>query len=158
MVMSMDTIVVIGAGPAGLTCAYYLLMKKKYHVIILEESSAIGGISQTVKHNGNRMDLGGHRFFTKNDDVLKFWLDILSLQGKPALDDRLLNIQKDFRGGQADPEKNNEVMLIRNRLSRIYYKNKFFDYPVSINMKTIKNMGFLTTWKCGLSYIKSLVV
>ena len=158
MVMSMDTIVVIGAGPAGLTCAYYLLMKKKYHVIILEESSAIGGISQTVKHNGNRMDLGGHRFFTKNDDVLKFWLDILSLQGKPALDDRLLNIQKDFRGGQADPEKNNEVMLIRNRLSRIYYKNKFFDYPVSINMKTIKNMGFLTTWKCGLSYIKSMVV
>ena len=126
-------IVIIGAGPAGLTCAYQLLKKNKnIKVTILEESDSIGGISKTVYYHGNRMDLGGHRFFTKNSDVLKLWLDILPLQGKPSYDEKLLNIKKKYLG-KVDPEKEDKVMLIRNRISRIFYHKKFFDYPVTLN-------------------------
>lgn len=151
-------IIIIGAGPAGLSCAYHLLKSnKKNKIIILEESNLVGGISKTINHNGNRMDLGGHRFFTKNKEVFKLWLDILPLQGKPAYDDKLLGTKKDYENGKADPEKKDEVMLIRNRLSRIYYKKKFFDYPISLNIKTLKNMGFITTIKCGFSYLKSCI-
>lgn len=146
-------IIVIGAGPAGLACAYELLKNSKnIKVTILEESNAVGGISKTINHNGNRMDIGGHRFFTKNREVLKLWLDIMPLQGYPAYDDKLLNINKKF-AGKKDPEKEDNVMLIRNRVSRIFYHHKFFDYPISLNMRTIKNMGFITTIKCGFSYI-----
>ena len=155
----MKNVVIIGAGPAGLSCAYNLLKNnKEIKVTIIEEDTQVGGISKTINHGGNRMDLGGHRFFTKNDDVLKMWLDILPLQGKPAYDDKILGVDKDYKGGKVDPEKKDQVMLIRNRLSRIYYKKKFFDYPVSLNYKTIKNMGFLTTMKCGFSYLKSCCV
>lgn len=150
-------IVIIGAGPAGLSCAYHLLKKnKKLNVTILEECSSVGGISKTIQYHGNRMDLGGHRFFTKNEDVLKMWLDVLPLQGRPAYDDLILHTDKNYEG-KADPEKKNEVMLIRNRISRIYYHHKFFDYPVNLNLNTIRNMGFFTTFKCGLSYLKSSI-
>lgn len=148
-------VVIIGAGPAGLTCAYELLRKnKKVEVLIIEEGDSVGGISKTVNHNGNRMDIGGHRFFTKNKDVEKLWFDIMPLQGYPAYDDKLLKTEKKFIG-KKNPEKEDNVMLTRNRVSRIFYKKKFFDYPVNLNAKTIKNMGFITTIKCGFSYIKA---
>ena len=150
-------IIIVGAGPAGLTCAYKLLKKnKKLKVTILEENNSVGGISKTVNHNGNRMDIGGHRFFTKNKDVEKLWFDIMPLQGYPAYDDKILGTNKKFTG-KKDPEKDDRVMLIRNRISRIFYKKKFFDYPVSLNAKTIKNMGFITTMKCGFSYIHASI-
>ncbi len=150
-------IVIIGAGPAGLTVAYQLLKKnKKLKVTILEECGSVGGISKTVNHNGNRMDLGGHRFFTKNKDVEKLWFNIMPLQGYPAYDDKLLGTNKKFKG-KKDPEKEDNVMLVRNRVSRIFYKHKFFDYPISLNAKTIKNMGFITTIKCGFSYIYATI-
>ena len=77
----MKKIIIAGAGPAGLTFAYELLKKsKKYEVIILEESNDIGGISKTVKYKGNRIDIGGHRFFTKSDEVNKIWREILPPQ------------------------------------------------------------------------------
>lgn len=150
-------VIIIGAGPAGLTCAYSLLKKnKKINVTILEESDSIGGISKTVNHNGNRMDIGGHRFFTKNKDVEKLWFDIMPLQGYPAYDDKILGTKKDLIG-KKNPEKEDNVMLIRNRISRIFYKHKFFDYPVSLNAKTIRNMGCITTMKCGFSYIHASI-
>ena len=79
---NMKKVVIIGAGPAGLTCGYELLKdnKNEYEVVILEESESIGGISKTVKHNGNRMDIGGHRFFSKDDRVMKFWEEIMPVQ------------------------------------------------------------------------------
>ena len=148
-------IVIAGAGPAGLTCAYYLLKgHKDCHVTILEEKSIVGGISRTEEYHGNHMDIGGHRFFTKNETVLNFWKDILPMQGKPALDEKLLGIHRDYHDGKRDPEKE-DAMLIRNRISRIYYHQKFFDYPVNLTMKTIRNMGLLTTFRCGLSYLKA---
>ena len=70
----MKKVIIIGAGPAGVTAAYELLKKgnNEFEVIILEETSEIGGISRTVRYNGNRMDIGGHRFFSKDDEVMKW--------------------------------------------------------------------------------------
>lgn len=84
------TAVIIGAGPAGLTAAYELLTKTDIRPIILEEEDFIGGISRTVRYNGNRMDIGGHRFFSKNDEVMDFWRTLMPIQGAPSKDDALL--------------------------------------------------------------------
>ena len=147
-------VVIIGAGPAGITAAYELVKKHSgYEVLILEESDRIGGISQTVKYNGNRMDIGGHRFFSKSDRVTDWWYEIMSPQGAPSVDDKLLKREKEYDPKGADPEKCDEVMLKRHRVSRIYYKNKFFDYPVTMKPETIKNMGFATTLAAGFSYL-----
>ncbi len=86
--------VIAGAGPAGLTAAYELLRQTDIHPIILESTDAIGGISQTVQYHGNRMDIGGHRFFSKSDEVMQWWNNIMPLQDAPAKDTKLLNINK----------------------------------------------------------------
>ena len=151
-------ILIIGAGPAGLTAAYKLLQQSQgYEVTILEESNAIGGISRTVLHNGNRMDIGGHRFFSKNADVNAMWQELMPLQGKPSLDDALLQRNIPLSVNGPDPEKEDCVMLTRNRVSRIYYKKHFFDYPVKINFNTVRNMGLFTTFIAGVSYLRSLL-
>ncbi|NCB91598.1 MAG: NAD(P)/FAD-dependent oxidoreductase [Clostridia bacterium] len=154
----MKKVVIIGAGPAGLTAAYCLLQNsKEYEVTILEESDAIGGISRTVNYKGNRMDIGGHRFFSKDKDVNAFWNHIMPTQGAPAYDDKKLGREKPLAKDGPDPEKDDRVMLVRQRVSRIYYKKKFFDYPVKMNANTIKNMGLLQTGKAGISYLVSCV-
>lgn len=150
----MKNVIIIGAGPAGITAAYELLKESnEYQVTILEGSNVIGGISQTVRHNGNRMDIGGHRFFSKNETVMKWWFDLLPLQGAPAKDDKLLNRQKEFASVGPDPEATDVVMLLRDRWSRIYYNGHFFDYPVKMNWNTIKNMGIGGTLKAGFSFL-----
>ncbi|MBQ9956641.1 MAG: NAD(P)-binding protein, partial [Ruminococcus sp.] len=135
----MKNVVIIGAGPAGLTAGYELLKDKtgEYKVTILEETSVIGGISQTVRYNGNRMDIGGHRFFSKDERVMKWWQDMMPRQGKPSFDDIRLKRQKKLSQGGPDPETTDRVMLVRQRVSRIYYKKKFFDYPVTMKKETI---------------------
>ncbi|MBP0962078.1 MAG: FAD-dependent oxidoreductase, partial [Oscillospiraceae bacterium] len=97
----MKNIVVIGAGPAGLTAAYELLSKAKdeYSVTVLEGSSEIGGISRTVKYRGNRMDIGGHRFFSKDKDVTDWWENMMPTQGKPSFDDIKLGRVKKLKAG-----------------------------------------------------------
>ncbi len=151
----MKKVVIIGAGPAGLTAAYELLKKSKdYEVIILEEDKSVGGISKTINYKENRMDLGGHRFFTKNQRIKDLWLEILPIQGKDSYDDKKLKKHKELVKNGPDPEKEDNVMLIRNRVSRIFYHNKFFDYPVTFNFKTIKNLGFINTIICGFSYLR----
>lgn len=155
----MKKVVIIGAGPAGLTAGIELLKQSKdYEVVILEETQEIGGISRTVKHNGNRMDIGGHRFFSKDEEVMRWWDELMPRQGKPAYDDKVLGRDVPLKEGGPDPEKEDMVMLTRNRVSRIYYKKKFFDYPVKMNVQTIKNMGFVTTMAAGFSYLKSVIV
>ncbi|MBR3161224.1 MAG: NAD(P)/FAD-dependent oxidoreductase [Bacilli bacterium] len=151
-------LIVIGAGPAGLTAAYELLDKSDlYDVVVLEESSYFGGISRTVNYKGNRMDMGGHRFFSKVPEVNDWWNKMLPTQGFMSKDDIILHRRSSIVKGGPDPEKINEVMLIRKRLSRIFFKNKFFDYPVSLKFDTVKNMGLVTTVIVGISYLKSLV-
>ncbi len=154
----MKKLIIIGAGPAGLTAGYELSKNSgEYEVTILEESQSIGGISRTVKYNGNRMDIGGHRFFSKDERVTKWWDDMLPMQGKPAYDDKVLSRDKKLAMSGPDPEVTDEVMLLRHRVSRIFYKRKFFDYPVTLKWDTIKNMGFLTTMNAGFSYLASCV-
>lgn len=152
-----ETAVIIGAGPAGLTAAYELLKQTKIHPIILEETGQIGGISRTETYKGNRMDIGGHRFFSKNDTVMKFWTDLMRIQGKDAKDDKMLGREKPLVEGGPDPEKEDRVMLVRNRVSRIFYLRKFFDYPISLKPQTFINMGFPRTVKAGFGYIGSAI-
>ncbi len=153
----MKKAIIIGAGPAGLTAAYELLKKSNdIKPIILEESNGvIGGISQTVNYKNNRMDIGGHRFFTKDDRVNNIWLEIMPIQGAKAKDDIILNREVKINEGGPDPEKEDIVMLKRHRISRIYFLRKFFDYPISLKFKTFKNMGFKRTMKAGFGYIGS---
>ncbi len=155
----MKKIIIIGGGPAGLTAAYELLKdgRKDYEVTILEESGVLGGISQTVRYHGNRMDIGGHRFFSKDDTVMQWWADLMPVQGKPAYDDQKLQREKPLSPGGPDPEQEDVVMLVRDRVSRIYYNHCFFDYPVTMKKETIQNMGFLTTMKAGFSYLGSCI-
>ena len=156
----MKKVIIIGAGPAGLTAAYELLKDKKeeYDVTILEESQDIGGISKTVKYNGNRMDIGGHRFFSKDKQVMDFWEELMPLQGENSFDDEMLGRVKPLREGGPNPEKEDKVMLFRTRVSRIYYLKKFFDYPISLKLQTFTNMGLIRTIKAGFSYLKSIFV
>lgn len=154
----MKRVLIIGAGPAGLTAAYELLDKSTdYEVIVFEESDCLGGISRTVNYKGNRMDMGGHRFFSKVPEVNAWWEKMLPTQGALPHDDIVLNRQSTIAPGGPDPEKDDRVMLRRNRLSRIFFKNKFFDYPVSLKFETLKNMGFGTTLAVGFSYMHSLL-
>lgn len=154
----MKKVLIIGAGPAGLTAAYELLKKSQdYQVIVFEESDCFGGISRTVLHNGNRMDMGGHRFFSKDPKVNAWWEQMMPTQGAPSYDDILLNRQVDTPPGGPDPEKCDKVMLNRNRISRIFFDDRFYDYPISLKKETIVNMGFLTTMKVGISYLWAVI-
>ena len=156
----MKNVIIIGAGPAGLTAGYELLKDKnnEYKVIILEETNQIGGISRTVKYNGNRMDIGGHRFFSKDESVMKFWEDLMPLQGENSFDDEKLGRTKSLKEGGPSPDKEDRVMLTRTRVSRIYYLKKFFDYPVTMKKDTFMNMGFIRTMNAGFSYLKTLFI
>lgn len=154
----MKKIVIVGAGPAGLTAALELSRKNKdYEIVVLEESDQFGGISRTLKYRGNRMDIGGHRFFSKDERVTKWWNEIMPLQGKPSFDDKKLGRLRQMSEGGPDPEREDNVMLIRQRVSRIFYNKKFFDYPISMKPQTFMNMGLIQTIKAGSSYLVSTI-
>ena len=145
---------IIGAGPAGLTAAYELLSKKSdVTPIVLEATDRIGGISCTINHNGNRIDIGGHRFFSKSDRVMDWWMARMPIQGAPSFDDVILGKNKKLSVNGPDPEKEDRVMLIRERISRIFYNRKFFDYPISLKLQTILNLGIFKTAISGLGYV-----
>lgn len=150
--------VIIGAGPAGLTAAYELLSRSDIKPVIIEENSFVGGISATLDYKNNKIDMGGHRFFSKSERVMDWWLKVLPLQGKPSKDDIMLNRNPEMSTlkDAPDPEKTDKVMLRRHRLSRIYYLKTFFNYPVSLNLNTIKGLGLWRMFKIGCSYMKAL--
>lgn len=140
--------IIIGAGPAGLTAAYELLQHTDIKPVIFETSSDFGGISKTVNYKGNFIDIGGHRFFSKSERVMDWWKNILPIERIKSNEN-----QKEAYTDGPDPEKANRVMLVRTRLSKIYFLRKFFSYPVSLNFKTIKNLGFYRLIRIGFSYI-----
>jgi len=157
---SKKTAIIIGAGPAGLTAAYELA-KKGIKPVVFESSGAIGGISQTINYKGNRIDIGGHRFFSKSDVVMDWWAQFLPHE---KFSNETNSIQLKYQGqstaldpstGKVDPAETDSVMLIRSRLSRIYYLGKFFNYPVKLEAQTIRNLGLLRILKIGFSYIKA---
>jgi len=154
----MKKALIIGAGPAGLTAAYELLKgSDDIEVIVFEESEYMGGISKTVNYNGNRMDMGGHRFFSKVPRVNEWWENMLPLQGSPSYDDIVLERTMPWKQGGPDPEQTDRVMLLRNRISRIFFEQKFFDYPIKLSFELFKNMGLLNTIQVGFSYLFSLI-
>jgi len=153
------TAIIIGAGPAGLTAGLELLRHSGIKPILLESSHAVGGLSRTVVHNGNRMDIGGHRFFSKSDRVMQWWLDMLPIEGGADESGRL-----EYKGQMreippsqqtADPDVQDRVMLVRSRKSRIYFRRRFFDYPIQLTAATVFKMGILRTMRCGFSYLWS---
>lgn len=150
--------IIAGAGPAGLTAAYELLQKTDIHPEVHEATDVIGGISQTVRYNGNRMDIGGHRFFSKNEQVMDWWMKMMPVQGARSKDDILLDLNdKELNQGGPDPEKTDRVILLRHRVSRIFFLRKFFDYPISMKKQTFLNMGFGRMIKAGFGYLWSCV-
>jgi protoporphyrinogen oxidase len=154
--------VIIGAGPAGLTAAYELAARTDIEPIVLEQDDIVGGISRTVNYRGNRIDIGGHRFFSKSDRVMQWWLEMLPLEkleesSAAAVRKSILRGLVEGNDGP-DAATTDEVMLIRPRKSRIYYSRKFFDYPISLSKNTIFNLGLPRMARIGMSYMKSCVV
>ena len=157
--MNRKRAVIIGAGPAGLTAAYELLDKTDIKPIIFEKSNDIGGLSKTVNYKGNRIDLGGHRFFSKSDRVMQWWKKIMPVQGLPARDDLVpgRTTAPSPAPDAPDPERTDKVFLVRNRLSRIFFRGKFFDYPISLSRGTLANFGLLKVAGIAQSYLKAKI-
>jgi protoporphyrinogen oxidase len=155
------TAVIIGAGPAGLTAGLEFLRKSDIHPIILEASHEIGGISRTIRYKGNRMDIGGHRFFSKSDRVMQWWLDIMPVTGDAEANVAISYQNKSRKltttSAKAPAEDTDLVMLVRPRKSRIYFLRRFFDYPVKLTPETLIGLGPARTTKVGFSYLKSRV-
>lgn len=125
--------------------------------MVFEKSAEIGGISKTVEYKGNRIDIGGHRFFSKNQRVMNWWAEEMPLQGAPSSDDILLEREVTLAPEGPNPAKTDRVMLTRNRVSRIFYLRHFFDYPISLKWQTFANMGLCRTVKAGCGYMLSQV-
>ena len=170
------TAIIIGAGPAGLTAAYELLTRTDIRPIVLEKSTYMGGISRTVDYKGNRMDIGGHRFFSKSDRVMNWWLQHMPLAAKTQGEVRLtyqqqtraLPVAKSGSGGTASVaveespvgtesilDEKHRVMLVRPRKSRIYFLRQFFNYPIQLTSDTLKKLGLARTFRIGMSYLRS---
>src|SRR5262245_43511736 len=116
-------VVVIGGGPAGLTAAYELT-KASRRPIVVEKQNVVGGLARTGGYKGFQFDMGGHRFFTKAAEVKTMWQEVLGDQ-----------------------------FLRRPRLSRIYYRKKFFDYPLK-PLNALKGLGLLEGVRIGFSYLR----
>ncbi|MBC7517046.1 MAG: NAD(P)-binding protein, partial [Alkalinema sp. FL-bin-369] len=121
------SVLVVGGGPAGLTAAYELV-KRGTRAVVLEASDQVGGIARTEQYKGYRFDIGGHRFFTKVDEVNQLWQEVMG--------SRFIKVP---------------------RLSRIYYDGKFFSYPLQM-MDTLNNLGLLESARILLSYLKVKVL
>ncbi len=158
--MNQRTALIIGGGPAGLTAAFELLKRTDIRPVVLEKSDYLGGISRTVRYHGNRIDVGGHRFFSKSDRVMNWWNQMMPFEGSASGRSQTITYQGQTREVAAaargpDPAREDRVMLIRNRKSRIFFHRKFFDYPVSLSADTLKRLGLVRAVKIGLSYMRS---
>ena len=138
--MAKQTAIIIGAGPAGLTAAYELLKRTDIRPVVLELGDYVGGISRTVVYKGNRMDLGGHRFFSKSDRVMKWWAELMPV------------------AAPGEEARRDDVMMVRDRRSRILYGGRFYDYPIRLSRSTLGNLGAARTARIGASYLRSRVV
>lgn len=151
--------IIIGAGPAGLTAAHEFLTRSDVKPIVLEKSGEMGGISRTARYKGNRIDIGGHRFFSKSDRVMEWWLARMPMQGGAAAEEMIAYqgksrvVSRD--NGGPDPDATDLVMLVRPRKSRIYFMRRFFEYPITLSKDTLVKLGLTKVFKIGMSYIRS---
>jgi len=159
--MSPQRAIIIGAGPAGLTAAYELLSRTSIKPIVIESSDSLGGLCRTVNYKGNRMDIGGHRFFSKSDRVMQWWLQMLPLQAVET-DSTAIRYHGNERTIPAgangpDPAAVDRVMLLRPRKSRCYYLRRFFDYPITLSRDTLMKLGPWRAFRIGVSYLRSVL-
>ncbi|MFN3916038.1 MAG: NAD(P)/FAD-dependent oxidoreductase [Aquabacterium sp.] len=141
MTVSPKNVVIIGAGPAGLTAAHELITRSHIKPIILEADTQVGGISKTIEYRGNRMDLGGHRFFSKSDWVMQWWQALLPVRAPKGEPVEVQYHGKKLAVTSAGARDDAACLLVRPRLSRIYFLRRFFDYPLKLNWTTIANLG-----------------
>ena len=149
-------VIIIGAGPAGLTAALEIVRDGRLQPIVLEASDSAGGLSRTVEFKGCRMDIGGHRFFSKSDWVMDWWREILPIaaeqpESRIAYRGRERKVGADGTAIPAD----GRALLVRRRLSRIYFLGRYFDYPITLNAATLKNLGPARLLKIGASYLRA---
>lgn len=152
--------IIIGAGPAGLTAAYELCKRSNIQPIVLEQSAYMGGISRTINYRGNRIDIGGHRFFSKSDRVMRWWQEMMPIEQSDAqqiyltYQNKTINLEraKNIRSIRDD----HKTLLIRSRKSRILFNKKLFEYPISFTPDTIYKLGFARTIKIAASYAHAL--
>ena len=160
--MKHGTAIIIGAGPAGLTAAMELIRTSDIKPIVIEASQSVGGLSRTVTYNGNRMDIGGHRFFSKSDRIMRWWLEMLPVEADSGVTGELRyrGQQRDLPATEShpDPRLEERVMLVRQRKSRIFFLGRFFDYPIRLSPATLRRLGLLRTVRCGLSYLRSALL
>jgi protoporphyrinogen oxidase len=116
-------VIIIGAGPAGLSAAYELAKNDKKVLVLEENINEVGGLCRKVEYDNFIIDIGGHRFFSKNREIENMWTEIMG-----------------------------EEILIRKRFSRIFYNKKFYDYPLDM-ANVIKNLGFFTSFACFLDFL-----
>ena len=154
-------VIIIGAGPAGLTTAYEFLTRTSIKAIVLEQSESMGGISRTVNFKGNRIDIGGHRFFSKSQRVMEWWLKMLPLEasenGPATIRYHQMETLVNPQSPSNLPSSADAVMLLRPRKSRIYYLRCFFDYPISLSKNTLLNLGLMRTIRIAVSYLQSIL-
>lgn len=135
---SANTAVIIGGGPAGLTAARQLINSGAgITPIVIEAEDCVGGLCRTIVHNGLRMDIGGHRFFSKSDIVNDWWKSVLDYDG--------------------NPETQDNVMMLRPRVSHIYFKRRFIDYPVTASRHTLRDIGLCNALRSACGYIAAKV-
>lgn len=149
------TAVIIGAGPAGLTAALEFVRRSEIKPIVLEASQDIGGISRTIRYKGNRMDIGGHRFFSKSDRVMDWWAALMPIAGENGTEEHSVRYQNKERAVTATETDSDLVMLVRPRKSRIYFLRNFFTYPLSLDAATLRLLGMKRTFKIGMGYLRA---
>lgn len=152
----MKKAIIIGAGPAGLTAAYELLKKTGIIPVVIEADTQVGGLAKTVNYKGNRIDIGGHRFFSKSENIIQWWLNFLPLDH--SVTDNHLHIAYQHKSADFEINKTgigNDTMLLRPRKSRIFYRRKFFDYPLQLNFSTFRKLGFIKVIRISCSYLRA---
>ncbi|MBX9940163.1 MAG: NAD(P)/FAD-dependent oxidoreductase [Candidatus Obscuribacterales bacterium] len=162
--MSSKRAVIIGAGPAGITAAYELVQRTDVKPILVEKAEVIGGLARTLDYKGNKLDIGPHRFFSKSDRVMDWWLSMMPLAGGGEVEISYHNQKRNISAGgagsmpaeQGADRSASNVLMTLSRQTRIYYLRKFFDYPISLKLATFTNLGLVRTVKIGFSYLKSV--
>ncbi len=147
--------IIIGAGPAGVTAAFELLNRTAIKPVIFDKNDRPGGISRTIAFGKNFIDIGPHRFFTKNKQILQWWNNVLPVEKIPEGIIIADNTPFEFQSSTIDPETSDEVFLIRRRFTSIYYNSSFVCYPIKLNIKTLRSLGFFTSLKAVLSFLSS---
>lgn len=152
----MKTALIIGAGPAGLTAGYELLTKTDIIPFIVEADKQVGGLSKTIDYHGNKIDIGGHRFFSKSEKVISWWLKFLPLEASFSGNKIHLQYQNrktEYVSSTSPIDDDNKIMLVRKRKSRVFYQKKLFNYPLQLSVRTLRNLGLIKTAKIIFSYL-----